>query len=412
MGGRRPARARGRVPPGGRLGRLGRHSRPDPNVSMCHLPTTTLGLRRPVVEVIVVGPRPLSPREREIDPYRLTEPARGRKRGPRPTLAPVCGVGHCDGRWRETGSSRSTASRVSRPTSPTRARSTCCRGRGGSPTRARPGPGGGGAGGKASFQDFHFVARISKASPQLFLSCATGSTTRRASLSGRRAGPVKGAGRLPEVQAHRRPGDERAAERRRRRRTRPPSSSRSATAASRSASRPRRPTGPSTRRRPPASTSSQQEGLTPSADGGEQEALLDQPADHRQRGAGQGARRPLPRTGPPRRGRRRAAASRRRRRRWPRPPRPPRPPGRAPRSGAAAGRSPTTPPRPGGPARRGPRRARPGGGWRPDRSPSWAARKSASSNAAPRWSPHGMAKSCAASSARNQPSPPPPAGAS
>ena len=28
--------------------------------------------------------------------------------------------------------------------------------------------------GKPSFQDFHFVASISKASPTLFLSCATG----------------------------------------------------------------------------------------------------------------------------------------------------------------------------------------------------------------------------------------------
>src|SRR6187549_606669 len=34
---------------------------------------------------------------------------------------------------------------------------------------AGPGGGGGGAG-KASFQDFHFVSRISKASPALFLS--------------------------------------------------------------------------------------------------------------------------------------------------------------------------------------------------------------------------------------------------
>jgi type VI secretion system secreted protein Hcp len=50
------------------------------------------------------------------------------------------------------------------------------------------GPGGGGGGaGRASFQDFTFVARISKASPQLFLSCATGTHHKAASLSGSRA---------------------------------------------------------------------------------------------------------------------------------------------------------------------------------------------------------------------------------
>ena len=50
-----------------------------------------------------------------------------------------------------------------------------------------PGPGGGGGGGRASFQDFQFVTRISKASPQLFLSCATGVHHKVATLSGRRA---------------------------------------------------------------------------------------------------------------------------------------------------------------------------------------------------------------------------------
>jgi type VI secretion system secreted protein Hcp len=50
-----------------------------------------------------------------------------------------------------------------------------------------PGPGGGGAG-RVSFQDFHFVARISKASPQLFLSCATGVHHKGATLSGSRLG--------------------------------------------------------------------------------------------------------------------------------------------------------------------------------------------------------------------------------
>ena len=50
-----------------------------------------------------------------------------------------------------------------------------------------PGPGGGGAG-RVSFQDFHFVAKISKASPQLFLSCATGVHHKGATLSGSRLG--------------------------------------------------------------------------------------------------------------------------------------------------------------------------------------------------------------------------------
>jgi len=51
------------------------------------------------------------------------------------------------------------------------------------------GSGGGGAGGgagKAAFQDFHFVSRISKASPKLFLSCATGTHIKSALLSGAR----------------------------------------------------------------------------------------------------------------------------------------------------------------------------------------------------------------------------------
>ena len=51
-----------------------------------------------------------------------------------------------------------------------------------------PGSGSGGGSGRASFQDFHFVTRISKASPQLFLSCATGVHHKDATLSGRRGG--------------------------------------------------------------------------------------------------------------------------------------------------------------------------------------------------------------------------------
>ena len=51
-----------------------------------------------------------------------------------------------------------------------------------------PGSGSGGGAGRASFEDFHFLAQISKASPQLFLSCATGAHHKTATLSGRRAG--------------------------------------------------------------------------------------------------------------------------------------------------------------------------------------------------------------------------------
>jgi type VI secretion system secreted protein Hcp len=46
------------------------------------------------------------------------------------------------------------------------------------------GSGGGGGAGKSSFEDFHFVAKISKASPVLFLSCATGTHHKSAALSG------------------------------------------------------------------------------------------------------------------------------------------------------------------------------------------------------------------------------------
>jgi type VI secretion system secreted protein Hcp len=50
--------------------------------------------------------------------------------------------------------------------------------------------GGGGGAGKAQFEAFHFVAQISKASPVLFLSCATGVHHKTATLSG-----VRGAGK-------------------------------------------------------------------------------------------------------------------------------------------------------------------------------------------------------------------------
>lgn len=57
---------------------------------------------------------------------------------------------------------------------------------------APPSGGGGGGAGKASFQDFHFVSRISKASPALFLACATGQHHKAATLTGERGGAAKG----------------------------------------------------------------------------------------------------------------------------------------------------------------------------------------------------------------------------
>lgn len=49
------------------------------------------------------------------------------------------------------------------------------------------GTGGGGAG-KVSMQDFHFVMRVNKASPKLFLACADGRHLKSAILTGRKAG--------------------------------------------------------------------------------------------------------------------------------------------------------------------------------------------------------------------------------
>jgi type VI secretion system secreted protein Hcp len=48
--------------------------------------------------------------------------------------------------------------------------------------------GGGGGAGKASFQDFHFVMKVSKASPKLFLAAASGQHIPKATLTCRRAG--------------------------------------------------------------------------------------------------------------------------------------------------------------------------------------------------------------------------------
>ena len=49
------------------------------------------------------------------------------------------------------------------------------------------GSGGGAAAGRAKFQDFHFVMRVNKASPQLFLASCSGKHIKEASLSVRRA---------------------------------------------------------------------------------------------------------------------------------------------------------------------------------------------------------------------------------
>ncbi|MGH9224635.1 MAG: Hcp family type VI secretion system effector [Acidimicrobiales bacterium] len=47
---------------------------------------------------------------------------------------------------------------------------------------------GGGGRGKASFQDFHFTAPVSRASPKLFLACASGQHIPTATLTCRKAG--------------------------------------------------------------------------------------------------------------------------------------------------------------------------------------------------------------------------------
>lgn len=50
------------------------------------------------------------------------------------------------------------------------------------------GGGGGGGAGKVSFQDIHFTAKVSKASPKLFLACATGQHIKEAVLTARKSG--------------------------------------------------------------------------------------------------------------------------------------------------------------------------------------------------------------------------------
>jgi type VI secretion system secreted protein Hcp len=48
--------------------------------------------------------------------------------------------------------------------------------------------GGGGGAGKVSMQDIHFVSKVNKASPKLFLSCASGEHIKKATLTCRKAG--------------------------------------------------------------------------------------------------------------------------------------------------------------------------------------------------------------------------------
>jgi type VI secretion system secreted protein Hcp len=50
------------------------------------------------------------------------------------------------------------------------------------------GSGGGGGAGKVQFQDLHFHTSVSKASPKLMLSCATGEHLKKATLTVRKAG--------------------------------------------------------------------------------------------------------------------------------------------------------------------------------------------------------------------------------
>ena len=50
------------------------------------------------------------------------------------------------------------------------------------------GAGGGGAGSRVAMQDFHFAMRVNKASPKLFLACASGLHIRNAILTVRRSG--------------------------------------------------------------------------------------------------------------------------------------------------------------------------------------------------------------------------------
>lgn len=56
------------------------------------------------------------------------------------------------------------------------------------PSKPSAGRGGGSGAGKVAMHDFHFVTRVNKASPLLFLACATGKHIKDAVLTARKAG--------------------------------------------------------------------------------------------------------------------------------------------------------------------------------------------------------------------------------
>jgi type VI secretion system secreted protein Hcp len=57
--------------------------------------------------------------------------------------------------------------------------------------QAGSGGGGGGGAGKVQMQDFHFTARVSKASPKLLLACASGQHLPKAQLTCRTSGKAQ-----------------------------------------------------------------------------------------------------------------------------------------------------------------------------------------------------------------------------
>jgi len=57
----------------------------------------------------------------------------------------------------------------------------------GETSQAGPSRGAGAGAGKVAMQDFHFVTRVNKASPLLFLACATGKHIKEAILTARKA---------------------------------------------------------------------------------------------------------------------------------------------------------------------------------------------------------------------------------
>ena len=58
----------------------------------------------------------------------------------------------------------------------------------GATNQGAAGPGGGGGAGQVSMQAFHFTMRVNKASPALFLACASGKHLKEGVLTARKAG--------------------------------------------------------------------------------------------------------------------------------------------------------------------------------------------------------------------------------